>query len=70
MTMTDGVDLVSPTLRRERVVDWRAPGPVAKAPMGMSGMETMARDPRRYPAAAADGRTDRLGCATSKPGGS
>ena len=41
MTMTDTVDLFSPTLRRQRVVDWQAPGPVAKAAAGMSGLETM-----------------------------
>ena len=41
MTTTDTVDLFSPTLRRQRVVDWQAPGPVAKAAAGMSGLETM-----------------------------
>ena len=39
--MTDSVDLFSPTLGRQRVVDWQAPGPVAKAAFGMSGLETM-----------------------------
>ena len=34
-------DLFAPHLRRERVVDWQAPGPAAKAAMGMSGMEVM-----------------------------
>jgi len=34
-------DLFAPQLRRERVVDWQAPGPAAKAAMGMSGMEAM-----------------------------
>ncbi|KRR27014.1 phenylacetic acid degradation protein [Bradyrhizobium lablabi] len=34
-------DLFAPQLRRERVVDWQAPGPVAKAASGMSGLETM-----------------------------
>jgi uncharacterized protein (TIGR00369 family) len=34
-------DLFAPHLRRERVVDWQAPGPAAKAAMGMSGMEAM-----------------------------
>jgi len=34
-------DLFAPRLRRERVVDWQAPGPAAKAAMGMSGMEAM-----------------------------
>src|SRR5262245_53842185 len=37
----EGTDLFAPHLRRERVVDWRAPGPVAKAAMTMSGMEAM-----------------------------
>jgi uncharacterized protein (TIGR00369 family) len=41
MTMTESVDLFSPTLRRQRIVDWQAPGPVAKAAAGMSGLETM-----------------------------
>ena len=41
MTTTDSADLFSPTLRRQRVVDWQAPGPVAKVASGMSGMETM-----------------------------
>lgn len=41
MTMTESVDLFSPTLRRQRVVDWQAPGPVAKAAAGMSGLETV-----------------------------
>ena len=34
-------DLFAPHLRRERVVDWQAPGPAAKAAIGMSGMEAM-----------------------------
>jgi uncharacterized protein (TIGR00369 family) len=34
-------DLFAPHLRRERVVDWQAPGPSAKAAMTMSGMEAM-----------------------------
>ena len=34
-------DLFAPQLRRERVVDWQAPGPAAKAVMTMSGMEAM-----------------------------
>ena len=41
MTMTESVDLFSPTLRRQRIVDWQAPGPVAKAAAGMSGLETL-----------------------------
>ena len=35
------IELFSPALRRERLVDWQAPGPVAKAAAGMSGMEAM-----------------------------
>src|SRR5258707_4241233 len=34
-------DLFTPTLRRERVVDWQAPGPAAKAAAAMSGLEAM-----------------------------
>ena len=34
-------DLFAPQLRRERVVDWQAPGPAARAAMTMSGMEAM-----------------------------
>lgn len=41
MTVTHTLDLFSPALRRERVVDWQAPGPVAKAAQGLSGMEVM-----------------------------
>ena len=41
MTTTDSADLFSPTLRRQRVVDWQTPGPVAKAAARMSGLETM-----------------------------
>jgi uncharacterized protein (TIGR00369 family) len=41
MSTTEPPDLFSPTLRRERVVDWQAPGPVAKVAQGMSGMEAM-----------------------------
>jgi len=41
MTTTDTRDLFSPALRRERVVDWQAPGPIAEAAQGMSGMEAM-----------------------------
>ena len=41
MTATDTVDLFSSATRRERVVDWQAPGPVAKAAVGMSGLEAM-----------------------------
>ena len=34
-------DLFAPRLRRERVVDWQAPVPAARAAMTMSGMEAM-----------------------------
>lgn len=34
-------DLFAPPLRRERVVDWQAPGPAAKAATMMTGMEAM-----------------------------
>src|SRR4051812_6885782 len=34
-------DLFAPALRRERGVDWQAPGPAAKAAAGMSGLEGM-----------------------------
>jgi uncharacterized protein (TIGR00369 family) len=37
----DGADLFSPAFRRQRVVDWQAPGPVAKAAAAMSGLEAM-----------------------------
>jgi uncharacterized protein (TIGR00369 family) len=37
----DTPDLFSPSSRRERVVDWQAPGPVAKAAAGMSGLEVV-----------------------------
>src|SRR5215216_2998515 len=41
MTATETVDLFSFDTRRHRVVEWQAPGPVAKAAAGMSGLETM-----------------------------
>jgi len=41
MTITDTVDLFSPTLQRQRIVDWQAPGPVVKAAAAMSGLEMM-----------------------------
>src|SRR5882757_9678500 len=41
MTATVSADLFSSDKRRERVVDWQAPGPAAKAAAGMSGMEAM-----------------------------
>lgn len=51
MTTTDAVDLFSPALRREHLVDWQAPGPAAKAAAGMSGLEAMCaiRDGRLPP---------------------
>lgn len=39
MTVTDTVDLHATSARRQRVVDWQAPGPVARAAMGMSGLD-------------------------------
>jgi hypothetical protein len=41
MTIMDSVDLFSPASRRERVVDWQAPEPAARAAAAMSGMEAM-----------------------------
>ena len=41
MTATVSADLFSSDKRRERVVDWQAPGPAAKAAAGMSGLEAM-----------------------------
>jgi uncharacterized protein (TIGR00369 family) len=41
MSTADSVNLFSAAERRERVVDWQAPGPVAKAAAGMSGLEAM-----------------------------
>ena len=41
MTTMEADDLFSPAARRERVVDWQAPGPVAKASADMSGLEAM-----------------------------
>jgi uncharacterized protein (TIGR00369 family) len=41
MTTTETVDLFSLDTRRHRVVEWQAPGPVARAASGMSGLETM-----------------------------
>jgi uncharacterized protein (TIGR00369 family) len=37
----DTVDLFAPASRRERRVEWQAPGPVAKAAAAMSGLEAM-----------------------------
>lgn len=41
MTCSDQLDLFSPARRRERVVEWQVPAPVAKVAMGLSGMEAM-----------------------------
>jgi uncharacterized protein (TIGR00369 family) len=41
MTATEGADLFSSDKRRERLLDWQAPGPAAKAAAGMTGMEAM-----------------------------
>jgi len=41
MTMRETADLFSPATRRERLVDWQAPGLAAKAAAAMSGMEAM-----------------------------
>lgn len=41
MTVIDTADLFSPARRRERRVDWQAPGPAAKLAAGMSGLEAM-----------------------------
>ncbi|MBR1152080.1 PaaI family thioesterase [Bradyrhizobium sp. JYMT SZCCT0428] len=41
MSAIETADLFSPAMRRERVVDWQAPGPAAKAAAGMTGMEAM-----------------------------
>ena len=41
MSTVDAVDLFSPALRRERIVDWQAPGPVARTAAAMSGLEAM-----------------------------
>ena len=41
MTTLETADLFSSATRRERVVDWQAPGPAAKAAAAMSGMEAM-----------------------------
>jgi uncharacterized protein (TIGR00369 family) len=37
----DAVDLFAPASRRERLVEWQAPGLVAKAAAAMSGLEAM-----------------------------
>jgi hypothetical protein len=41
MTTIELADLFTPALRRERVIDWQAPGPAAKAAAAMSGLEAM-----------------------------
>jgi uncharacterized protein (TIGR00369 family) len=41
MSIADTTNLFSATERRERVVDWQAPGPVAKAVAAMSGLQAM-----------------------------
>jgi uncharacterized protein (TIGR00369 family) len=41
MDTADAAGLFSPASRRQRVVDWQAPGPVAKAAAAMSGLEAM-----------------------------
>src|SRR3954449_1962501 len=41
MTDIDQLDLFSPAGRRERVVEWQVPAPVAKVAMGLSGMDAM-----------------------------
>jgi uncharacterized protein (TIGR00369 family) len=41
MTVIDTADLFSPALRRERLVEWQAPGPATKVSAAMSGMEAM-----------------------------
>jgi uncharacterized protein (TIGR00369 family) len=41
MSIADISNLFSAAERRERVVDWQAPEPVAKAAAGMSGLEAM-----------------------------
>jgi hypothetical protein len=41
MDTADAAGLFSPAWRRERVVDWQAPGPVAKAVADMSGLEAI-----------------------------
>ena len=41
MTATDTIDLFAAASHRQRVVDWQAPGPVARAASAMSGLEAM-----------------------------
>lgn len=46
MTLTDNgtidaTDLFAPAARRQRTVEWQVPGPVAKAAVGLSGIDAM-----------------------------
>ena len=41
MTVTDNIDLFAPASRRERVVNWQAPAPVAAVAATMTGLEAM-----------------------------
>ena len=41
MSTTTTTDLFSLESRRQRVIEWQSPGPVAKAASGMSGIETI-----------------------------
>ncbi len=41
MTTIDTAELFSPAARRERVVDWQAPAPIAEAAAAMSGLDAM-----------------------------
>lgn len=41
MSVIEAADLFSSDKRRERAVDWQAPGPAAKAAAGMTGIEAM-----------------------------
>jgi uncharacterized protein (TIGR00369 family) len=41
LDMADTVDLFAAASRRERLVEWQAPGPVAKAAAAMSGLDAM-----------------------------
>lgn len=41
MTELAQLDLFSPAQRRERVVEWQVPAPVAKVAMGLSGIDAM-----------------------------
>ena len=69
MTAIEAADLFSPDKRRERVVDWQAPGPAANAAAGMSGLEAMCaiRDGILPPPPMA--RRSVSGCASPSPDG-